>query len=578
MTPEEIGTTADEIIAEVSSKIEEFESQHQDKLLRTGAAWDMYKGVPGAAHRREADGLANTFVYESPRIVDALTTTQYRMMMSQAPFWEARGQTGNVSDDILYRNSALLERQLEWVQYRKNLYRALKSANLMGTVVVEQPWLQGPMVDGSPTWEAAGFIPRPINQVFFAANAVDMESADYIGTIDIVTNYRLLQFAESDPQQTAWSIAGLYDAMQDPNEKLPQAVMNRLTSARSISIKGIKTMETYYGPLECAQGGGEWVVGLVNRRHLVRLHRPPIPERPLRVAYASWIEQEPYGLGIKDSELLQKMLNSNRNRVFDLITFGLYSMFKLDRYAGLDLREARIRPWNFLIMDNIQGIEPMRPDMNAAQFGIKLEEMLKEEFQSRTGAAKNLQAITTDVTATEVNVVMDNATRKIGVDAEIMAEPLCRQPLYYMHKMNQLFVDQPIWIAATGERGPMMVSPSDVAHNLDFKVKIVTDKDFRPNRLRRLIELIQILTSVRNDIPALNLLPLIAEAVRLHDVNPALVTNPPQSMQQPQMMDLAMQNFERQRARLGLLTKEGGMFGQPAPLAGSQETPLPYEQ
>jgi len=52
-----------------------------------------------------------------------------------------------------------------------------------------------------------------------------------------------------------------------------------------------------------------------------------------------------------------------------------------------------------------------------------------------------------------------------------------------------------------GLSGGLQIFPEDMAYDLDFKVKIVTDKDFRPNRLKMLIQAIQIFTSIRNELP-----------------------------------------------------------------------------
>ena len=139
--------------------------------------------------------------------------------------------------------------------------------------------------------------------------------------------------------------------------------------------------------------------------------------------------------------------------------------------------------------------------------------------------------------------------------------------------MNKLLLDRPIWLAATGEQGPMMASPEDIAHQIDFEIKITTDKDFRPNMLRRIIEFIQIATSVRNDLQRpINLDPWFEKVAKLSDIDPKRIYLPPPKA--PTIMDLAMENFNKQQSRLGLLNKEAGLFGTPPPLAGEPINPL----
>ena len=251
MNPEELGVTAEEIVDEISSTISDFESIHEGPIDSLRTAWNAYKGIPQDNNRRKQDGLANTFVFETPRIVDALATTRYRMIMANSPPFDLRSQAGNIPEEVLFKLTSLYDRQLEWIQYPKNLYRALKSCELIGTTVIEQPWIQGPMVGGSPTWESAGFVPRPLNQMFFSPNAIDIENADYVGTLDILTNYGLAKLAKGDPNGDAWIAKGIFDAIDENTDMIPKSVSTRLMSSGYRDIKGFKELAIYYGPLEC---------------------------------------------------------------------------------------------------------------------------------------------------------------------------------------------------------------------------------------------------------------------------------------------------------------------------------------
>ena len=333
MRPEDIGLNSKDVLDEVVSNIEAFEAVHSPKLQRLQTAWDLYKGVPQASNRRELDGFANTFVYETPRIVDALTATQMRMLWSADPPFELRAQTPMTTAGTAYKMESLVRKQMEWIKYKRNLFRTIKSRFLIGTAFIEQPLMSGPIVMGMPTWESAGFVQRPINQVFFSPGAIDFDQADYSGTFDLITNFRLQQMLYADPGASAWIPEGVAAAMQDSSPKLPQAVTTRLHASSIYDFKNIKELAVQYGTLKSDPYMREFVVGVINRQHLVKFHFPVIPgERPLRCSTFHWIEQEPYGWGIQNDELIQRMLNANRNRLFDLITFSLYSMWKLDRF------------------------------------------------------------------------------------------------------------------------------------------------------------------------------------------------------------------------------------------------------
>lgn len=574
--PEEFGIDSGKVIEEISDKIGSFESRYSEDVRDIASAWNSYEGKPDPrTNKKGIPGLANTFVYETPRAVDALATTRYRMLTATDPNFEAVSQSGNVPEDILFKNQNLISRQLEFFKYKSNLRRGLTSLELMGTLFVEMPWMAFPNNTASPIMEGTGFVPRPLNQVFFSPNAIDFESADWKGTFDIVTAFNLSRLAASDPAGQVWIPENLILAARDSeDDKIPSAVKERLTGYGYQDFKGMKELALWRGPLESANGFDEYMVGVVNRKHLVRFHQPHLPFCHILAAYSNPIEQKPFGLGVyKATKLLQRMLNSNRNRIFDLITFSLYSMFKVDRFAGLDPRDAEARPWKFLMMDNIGGMEPLRPLIEAAQYGFKLEEAMRDEFQSRTGATKNLQATATEATATEASLLMDQVMRKISVDTEVLGETLLRDFLYYCHAQNRLFLDRPIRLGLSGN---VEIYPEDLAYDLDFRIKVVTDKDFRPNRLKMLIQAIQIFTSIRNQLPQnFTVEPLADEMAKMFGIDPQRLRIPPPPPQP--LLGSIRDNFAANIGRIALLNKEmgrpefpipGGSGGRPVPAGG----------
>src|SRR3990167_1336981 len=532
--PSDFGFNEEAVVKEINDKIVSFEEKHVRFVQSVQRFWKLYKGDrprPQPYFDAPYEGVKNSFVYETPRAVDALATTRYRLLMNDDVPWEVLAQRGDIPEDALYKISALHQFQEERVQYKRFLRKTLTSLDLIGTVIIEQPWVQWPTNQAEPIWEATGFIPRPISQIFFAPNAMTIDQADYIGTMDVVNKYRLMQLLNSDPNQEAWLSDGIQNAINDnEDEKMPEAVKHRLLDSGYRDFKGNKELDIYYGPLDSQNSYEEWVVGLVNRKHLVRFHKAPLPMRPFLVAHTTEIEQEPWAMGVGGKgEYLQQMLNVNRDRIFNLIVFGLFSMMKMSRDAGIKTSDLRIKPFNVIPVDNINGLEPLRPDLNATNYGIRMEEMLKDEFQGVTGATKNLQAGVSDVTATESALATDSAIRHISVDTEIMAEVLIRERRIFCHQMNLKFLDRPIWtniVGANGKYTPIRIDPRDIQYDVDFKVKISTDKDFRPQMLRRMIEFLQVITSIKQQLPPelnLNLKPFIELIARLSKINPETV-------------------------------------------------------
>ena len=585
-SPETLGLDTQKTIREVVQTVEAYESENSERLSAIDRYWRIYKGNREKARplygETPFEGVSNSFVYESPRAVDSLSTTRYRLIMSHDPPFEPVSVRGDMDEGALYRQSALYSYQMEKVKYPRYLRKALTSLELIGNSAVEMNWMQFPMGWPSPIFEATSFTPRPLSQIFFSSNAVSFDMADKKGSIDLVTNAYLHRSMAGDPNQEAWIHSGIQEVLRDAQDesKVPQTVRNRMTNAGQKDFKGLKELILYHGPLEDQGVYDPFTIGIVNRSYLVRFHFQILPWSPLLFAFTNEIEQEAWALGVgPKGEHLQRMMNANRDRIFNVILFSLFQMMKMSRYAGIRQSDLRIKPFNIIPMDDIKGLDPLKVDVHAANYGILMEEKMKEEFQSYTAATKNIQAITTSVTATEATLVMDSAQRRISVDTEIIADIFLRDYLYYSHKMNQLFLDRPIWLNITGPGGlpaSFRMMPDEAARDIDFKLKISTDKDFRPNMSRRIIEFLQAITSVRQQLPPdlqLNLKPYIEMFTRLAGIDPRTVFQlPPVPMQQA-MQGLARFSSPAQQPPIGALQEAvlRGIESNPERFAAERE-------
>ena len=82
-----------------------------------------------------------------------------------------------------------------------------------------------------------------------------------------------------------------------------------------------------------------------------------------------------------------------------------------------------------------------------------------------------------------------------------MAEEFIREAVYFENFNNYLFLDRPIWIRSVGMERPSLVHPMDISKNIDVIPRIVTDKDYVPQRVKNDLQLLQILTSIRSSLP-----------------------------------------------------------------------------
>jgi hypothetical protein len=209
--------------------------------------------------------------------------------------------------------------------------------------------------------------------------------------------------------------------------------------------------------------------------------------------------------------------------------------------------------------------------LEGVNFGMLLDKMQKEEFRSTTGASDNLQAMVTEASATESSIAQNEAVRRLSVITENVAETLLREHISKMHENNIEFLDRAFSIAATGRAEQVRVYPGSLARDVEVTTKIVTDKDFRPQRNKDLLQFLQVVTSIRNQNPQMgqvNLAPFVEEFARGVGMNPKLVWSAMpvipgmdeggniDTNQMPNAMDKVGQMMEGVRQNAGALGEE----------------------
>jgi hypothetical protein len=214
----------------------------------------------------------------------------------------------------------------------------------------------------------------------------------------------------------------------------------------------------------------------------------------------------------------------------DTITFSLFNQWLVSRMANIKSKQLQVKPWGVVEVDgNVEeAIKAIRPQLEGVNFGLQLENLMKNEFRATTGATDNLQALVTEATATESSIAQTEAVRRLSVIAELVSEPLLREHISKMHENNLLFIDQPFNLAVTGEEDPVRVYPSSLAAEVTVMTKIVTDKDFRPQRNKDLLQFLQVITSIRSQNPQLGMVdlkPFVEEFARGVGMNPKTVWN-----------------------------------------------------
>ena len=517
-----MASKAKNIVTEIREKAGDFETNQSGQLEKIGEWGDLFrvKRPP-----RQDNTFSNPRLTEFMRAGNTLATMAYRMMTAQDPYFDLVPYSPMKGTDQLLKLEAVLDVQLQATQYKQNLLLALLGCVTFGTTIVQEDYEVIGINALGRRVPATTFKPRSLLQVAFDRSCTDIDTADWVTTSDLVTDAGLMRLASQAGEiNQPWDKKVLEFAAKEKvdGKDLNQFVANRL-SKLGYGFSGPtmrKELMMYYGKLDCMNDGIEYICAVVNREHLVRFHpnQNQHGKRNFRVAY--WMRDplnlDPNGLGL--GPLLgdfHRSMDANRQRLQDGVTMGTYHMWERERTAGIDDDDLHPRPLAIVDVDEIGKFRPLPYDFRGAEAGLKLEEILRQEFMAASGATSTLQAILTEGTATESTLAQNEALRNISVKSEIIAESLVRDHLRVMHSNNVEFIDAPINVNIKGR--PELVYPADLQADVDFKLKLTVDKDYAPKRLEHLIQLAQILTSTKSqhpDLGNLTILPLIKEIAR----------------------------------------------------------------
>lgn len=557
---------------EIKEKVDFWHTRLANQLSRFNTYADFWRLIkpprPG-----DLSGFANPQVTETTRATEAIATFLYRAMTSAQPNFQFISKNPLVSQEDLWTAEQVVVWQQTATNYRRKLMRACRSVALFGTVAVEEPW-----VVNMPYFEATDFIPRSLLQVAFDPLCFDIAQSSWHAVVDFVTADQLRMMAVKMPQ--VWDRDAIETAIESSADKknLSPELMGRLSNAGYSSYVGtsqtssIMQLVSYYGLLKDDKSCTEWCVATVNDLATIKFTQSPYRRRPFTFGHLNEFEMEPYSYGVgRIAEGSQPEINSNRGRMHDTITFSLFNQWLIDRAANIKQGQMRIKPWGVIEVegDPDSKIKALRPQLEGVNFGLQLEAMMKTEFRSTTGASDNLQAMVTEASATEASIAQTEAIRRLSVISEILSEALLREHTSKMHENNGIFIGEPFSIAATGR-----VYPSDLAVDIEVVTKVVTDKDFRPQRNKDLLQFLQVVTSIRSQNPQLgqvNLQPFVEEFARGVGMNPKSVWSQVNSMLPmmgtespgnipPTAMDQAAQNMQMAESVRG----RAGELGQAA--------------
>lgn len=569
---------AKKIIDEVVGKVNDYENNATSFMAQVGEWGDMFNVRSPAIRNKKT--FSNPRLTEFFRAVNTVGSMGYRMLTAQDPFFECRPMSLLNYDGQLMRVQATLETQLRESRYKQNLLTACMGVAAFGTQFVEERYEVVGINAFGRRIPVTTFKPRSLLQVAFERGTVDIDEADWVSTSDLTSDSGLISLADnSDKTGQHWEKSVIERAIKDESKitDLSPMLQARVTANRYAGSDGTlnrKELLVYSGKLDCINDNVEYCVALVNRRYLVKFYpnKNQHGKRDMRVAY--WVRDplslDPMGLGIGAiGGKLHKSMDANRQRGQDGIAMASYNMFGRLRTAGINDEQMKIRPLQTIDMDEKGGLFPLITSLGGADAALKLEELLRNEFMAASGATPTLQGQLTNVSATESTLSQNEALRNISVKYEGVAEPLVREHLNICHSNNVQYLKEPINVNKAGFAGK--VYPSDLKVDVDFEIKTTTDKDYKPQRLTQLKEVLQLVLSTKSMHPslaAMDVVPVIKAILKGLDVNPDEVF-PNGSTPDPAMLQAMIASRGGSPEMMGMM---GGMGGEGVPMTPAENT------
>jgi hypothetical protein len=523
------------IVKEVAEKVDAFESRTSTFMANVGEWADFYKIKPG---ERKEGSYSNPRSTEFFRSCNALAGLMFRMITANDPFFKTKAMHPNVSYEDLHNLESVISTQLRVSEYKKYLLKACQFVLPFGTVIAEESW-KTIGVNQFRNIPTTTFRPRVLDQVAFDQSAIEIDDADWIGTMDLVSKAQLQSLLRDDKEgvNRAWNAKALQKAidLEETGNTINRFVQNRIRRAQpnggndETVFGSRKELVMYYGQLDTLNDGMEYVVGLINRKILVRFHANNFQHGRRQFRVGKWKDFDgPYGLGI--GSLLgheSRSLDSAEQLARDAQAFSSYNQFTVK--DGVNLDDLKVRPNNLIPVEDHNDIKALPGNPAAVQSGQMLLDFLQQNFRNAAGAPDELQAMVSEATtATQSSLAQNSAMRNVAIVAEQFADKMVKEHLEVMHANNVMNLKKPIDIERAGL--VKRVYPRDIKFDADFIAKTVTDKDYTPKRLTELQNLLTTLISTKSQHPDqmnISILPIVKEIAHQLNVNPEDVLQSP---------------------------------------------------
>lgn len=491
--------------AEILDKIDTFQTDHVIQLQEFNDFYKMYRSQPT---KKRSENQSNTFIPEMFVEDEALATAAHEMLFSdnsEALFFDVEGQDGQMDDTVRAMvTKATLAKQIEVNDIQAKTLPWFRNLILNGNAPVDVSWVLAyrSYWDGihrvqRPAFDCWDFDPFDLDKYSFDDSQEDPERQEWGARTQHVKG----QAARGMVRKGIWDKGVVEDALkQGFKRSIYDREKRRLAGFIDTATDGKGfTWHEYFGTLESRDDDEMYMAHITSDgKFLLEPEINPYNHGEKSWLYGKWFSLigEPYAMGIGHvNHRTQSEINDRRNFVNDMLFASLYNMWFVRSDSGLQFPGGKMkyRPHQVINGDGIseEFIRAVRPDMSALGPAVNLEGQDIDKMRRQSGATTTLQAVATGGTATEVQAIQSEATRRLKAMVRSNVGSFFRKLLYRAHALNLQFLDRPLSAKMSHSEGYEVfgtVSREDQILSPTIKMKLSVDLDFRPFKRRELID------------------------------------------------------------------------------------------
>ena len=485
---------------EVLEKVNNFADEHKEHFNKFNSWYKMYRAQPEG----RVIGKSNTFIPEITTEIEALSTAIFEMVFSDtsdAAFFDVYPHG---YDDAIkaFLAKSILTDQFETMELQRKTMPFFRGLIRDGYAPVEVPWVldygwkkQNGILTRFPKFDSFDF--QYIRPCEFSCG----EGSDTLEGMEWTCRTYLIPWGRAKRMEAdgIWQNVDKAQSNSSPFNETEKARRDIAGITNDPKEKYLKYHE-YTGYLENQEEDFRWRVVVADNGAILREPEiNPYDDGEYPFLDCKWIEcdNELYGMGIVEINYRQqKEINDRRNFMNDNLYAALYNMWKMSSDCGLKSDNGRLvwEAYKVLEMDNTAGLERVAPPLEGIPYAKQLEEIDRESMRRQSGATSTLQGISQNMTATESQIVQNEATRRLRSLVRSQVGMFFKRFLYKGHSRNLQFLDRQRVLRAEGPEGEQLfasVNNNSLSRNPDFKVKISTDLNFRIFQKKELLEFLQ---------------------------------------------------------------------------------------